>query len=135
MLKRERVNRQHCRTRTEARADIFDYIERCHNPRRRLELQQEGGTTLHSTVHEIGVEPHTFDRLIGTSAGARTATLLAADYKPEEMLEALTEMESGKGVFVGFIGQSPPFTVTDEGIATSATRRLLNEIDDSECGW
>jgi putative transposase len=43
MLKRERVNRQQYRTRAEARADIFDYIERCHNPRqrRRLELQQQ----------------------------------------------------------------------------------------------
>jgi hypothetical protein len=32
MLKWERVNRQHHRTRAEARADIFDYIKRCHNP-------------------------------------------------------------------------------------------------------
>lgn len=43
VLKRERVNRQRYRTRAEARADIFDYIERCHNPRqrRRLEMQQQ----------------------------------------------------------------------------------------------
>ena len=43
VLKRERVNRQHDQTRTEARADIFDDIERCHNPRqrRRLEMQQQ----------------------------------------------------------------------------------------------
>ena len=42
VLKRERVNRQQYRTRAEARADIFDYIERWHNPRqrRRLEMQQ-----------------------------------------------------------------------------------------------
>ena len=42
VLKRERVNRQHYRSRAEARADIFDYIERCHNPRqrRRLEMQK-----------------------------------------------------------------------------------------------
>ena len=42
VLKRERVNRQHDRSRAAARADIFDYIERCHNPRqrRRLERQQ-----------------------------------------------------------------------------------------------
>jgi putative transposase len=32
VLKRERVNRHPYRTRAEARADIFDYIERCHNP-------------------------------------------------------------------------------------------------------
>ena len=43
VLKRERVNRRHYRTRAEARADIFDYIERCHNPRqrRRLDMQQQ----------------------------------------------------------------------------------------------
>lgn len=43
VLKRERVNRPRYRTRAEARADIFDYIERCHNPRqrRRLEMQQQ----------------------------------------------------------------------------------------------
>jgi putative transposase len=43
VLKRERVNRTHYRTRAEARADIFDYIERCHNPRqrRRLDMQQQ----------------------------------------------------------------------------------------------
>ena len=43
VLKRERVNRQYYQTRAEARADIFNYIERCHNPRqrRRLEMQQQ----------------------------------------------------------------------------------------------
>ena len=42
LLKWEWVNRQHYRTRAEARADIFDYIERGHNSRqrRRLEMQQ-----------------------------------------------------------------------------------------------
>ena len=44
VLKRERLYRQHYQTRAEARADIFDYIERCHNPRqrRRLDMQQQG---------------------------------------------------------------------------------------------
>lgn len=35
MLKRERVNRRYYMTRADARSDIFDYIERWHNPRRR----------------------------------------------------------------------------------------------------
>jgi putative transposase len=39
LLKRERVNRRQYRTRAEARADIFDYIERFYNPRRRRELE------------------------------------------------------------------------------------------------
>jgi len=45
MLKRERVNRRIYQTRSQARADVFDYIERFYNPRcrRRLEVanQQE----------------------------------------------------------------------------------------------
>ena len=39
MLKRERVNRRQYQTRAEARADVFDYIERFHNPRRRRRLE------------------------------------------------------------------------------------------------
>jgi len=38
LLKRERVHRRQYMTRAEARADIFDYIERFHNPRRRRKL-------------------------------------------------------------------------------------------------
>ena len=34
-LKTERVNRKVYRTRSEARADVFDYVERFYNPRRR----------------------------------------------------------------------------------------------------
>lgn len=39
MLKRERVHRRIYQTRAEARADVFDYIERFHNPRCRRRLE------------------------------------------------------------------------------------------------
>jgi putative transposase len=39
MLKRERVNRRRYETHVEARADIFDYIERFYNPRRRRKME------------------------------------------------------------------------------------------------
>jgi putative transposase len=39
MLKRERVNRRRYESHPEARADIFDYIERFYNPRRRRKLE------------------------------------------------------------------------------------------------
>ena len=39
MLKRERVNRRQYRSRSEARADVFDYIERFYNPRRRRQME------------------------------------------------------------------------------------------------
>jgi len=40
MLKRERVNRRQYLTRSEARTDVFDYIERFHNPRRERQTEQ-----------------------------------------------------------------------------------------------
>ncbi len=40
LLKRERVNRRQYLTRAEARADVFDYIERFHNPRRARKIER-----------------------------------------------------------------------------------------------
>ena len=73
VLKRERVNRQQYRTRAEARADIFDYIERWHNPRqrRRLAIAATGGKTLNSAVRGNGVEP----LVARTLTGLRKTTL------------------------------------------------------------
>jgi putative transposase len=42
LLKRERVSRRQYRTRTEARANVFDYIERFHNPRRARTIENSG---------------------------------------------------------------------------------------------
>lgn len=41
VLKRERVAHQFYRTRDEARADLFDYIERFHNPRMRRRVARQ----------------------------------------------------------------------------------------------
>jgi NTE family protein len=70
---------------------------------------------------------HAFGRLLGTSAGAITATLLAAGYTPEEMLRALIEKENGKSVFTGFMGEPTPFT--QEEIRASAIRTLLRNVN------
>lgn len=46
---------------------------------------------------------HTTRRLVGTSAGAITAALLAAGYTPEEMLAAVNEKQNGKPRFSTFM--------------------------------
>jgi NTE family protein len=70
----------------------------------------------------------TFDRLLGTSAGAIAATLLAAGYTPKEMLAALAEKGSdGTSVFTSFMG--PPARFTEAELQASATRRLLDAVD------
>ena len=70
---------------------------------------------------------HTFGRLLGTSAGAITAVLLAAGYSPQEMSDALNEKENGKPVFAEFMGQPPPFT--KEAVRNSTIRELLRNIN------
>ena len=75
---------------------------------------------------EFNRRGHTFGRLLGTSAGAITAALLAAGYTTDEMSAALSEKEDGKSVFAGFMGQPAPFT--DAELDTSAMRRLLDGI-------
>lgn len=44
VLKRERVHHRSYRTRDEARADLFDYIERFHNPRMRRRVARQDQT-------------------------------------------------------------------------------------------
>lgn len=56
LLKRERVNRRQYQTRSAARADVFDYIERFHNPRkrRRLEILTRNNLLLTQPSVEMG---------------------------------------------------------------------------------
>ena len=49
MLKRERVNRRQYHNRSEARADVFDYIECFYNPGKRRKLDQTKPENLHLT--------------------------------------------------------------------------------------
>lgn len=70
---------------------------------------------------------HTFDRLMGASAGAIAATLLAAGYTPSEVMEALGETRDGQPVFVGFLGASEP--LTREEVLNSSLRQLLRDVN------
>ena len=70
---------------------------------------------------------HTYGRLLGTSAGAITASLLAAGYRPEEMLESLSEKVEGRSVFADFM--AVPLALDKAAIRSSATRELLRNID------
>lgn len=69
----------------------------------------------------------TYDRLMGTSAGAITAALLAAGYSSQEMLAALSERENGVPVFALFMGAPPAFT--EEAIQNGALRKFLSDIN------
>ena len=51
--KSERVNRRVYPTRADARADVFDYIERVHNPRKRRRLTEQGSVGSYLTKPSI----------------------------------------------------------------------------------
>lgn len=78
-------------------------------------------------MQEFEAAGHTYDRLLGTSAGAITASLLAAGYDSQRMLEALGEQEDGQPVFASFLGVPGPFE--DDEIRASAIVEILNHVD------
>jgi predicted acylesterase/phospholipase RssA len=97
----------------------------------RFDLVFEGGgakgMAFVGAMQEFEARGHSYDRLLGTSAGAITAALLAAEYTVPEMKAALAEKENGQPVFVGFMGTPPPFG--PEEIENSATLALLKNVD------
>ena len=85
------------------------------------------GMVFVGACEELFGRGNSFDRLLGTSAGAITATLLAAGYTTEEMLAALVEKENGKPVFAGFMGEPPPFS--DQELRDGGLQALLAGIE------
>ncbi len=68
---------------------------------------------------------HSFGRVVGSSAGAITATVLAAGYDAAEMRAALSEKAGDRPVFATFLGDPP----APADPATSATAEFLHEVD------
>lgn len=86
------------------------------------------GMVFVGALEEFTRRGHAGGRLLGTSAGAITATLLAAGYSTEEMLSALGEQTSeGQPIFATFMGQ--PGALPAETLRHGALARVLREID------
>ena len=86
------------------------------------------GMVFVGAMQEFEARGHTHDRLLGTSAGAITAALLAAGYSSGEMMEALAEKKGGKSVFSDFMGDPGPFS-NSPLVQNGALAKLLTEID------
>jgi len=72
---------------------------------------------------------HKYRRLIGTSAGAITATLVAAGYKPAEMLAAVNErLPDGKPRFSAFMDAPQADDFSADQLAGSETAAALQAI-------
>lgn len=86
------------------------------------------GMVFVGALQELERRGHTYGRLLGTSAGAITATFIAAGFSVGEMLDALKEKdEQGVPIFKQFLGRPRPFT--PEEVAASATRIALERLD------
>ena len=85
------------------------------------------GMVFVGAMQEFENRGHLHDRLLGTSAGAITAALMAAGYSSQEMLAALDEKKDGHSVFADFMGApSPP---NEDDVQKSAIYSLLQNFD------
>ena len=63
------------------------------------------GMVFVGALQEFFARGHSPGRLLGTSAGAIAAALVAAGYDEQEMLDALNEKKDGISVFESFLGE------------------------------
>lgn len=85
------------------------------------------GMVFVGAMDEFVSRGHSHGRLLGTSAGAITATLLAAGYSVDEMKAALVEQKGGKSIFSTFMGQPAP--LSRAALKASVLSQVLQEID------
>lgn len=97
----------------------------------RYDLVFEGGGArgiiFIGALYELIARNHQIGRLVGTSAGAIIATLIAAGYGPGELDDAVSRKRGSASILRGFLGEPPPFT-RDE-IQQSATRAFFRDVD------
>ncbi len=86
------------------------------------------GSVFVGALQEFKDRGHTARRFVGTSAGAITATLMAAGYGPEEMLEAVNErLPNGKPRFSSFMDIPEQFE--DKDIKDSLTYAIFENVN------
>ena len=86
------------------------------------------GIVFVGALQEFEARGHTARRFVGTSAGAITATLMAAGYTSDEMLAAVNEkLPNGKPRFSTFMDIPDHFEMQD--IRNSLTYTIFKKVD------
>ncbi len=86
------------------------------------------GLVFVGAMQEFERQEHTYGRLLGTSAGAITATLLAADYSAEKMLAQVNEkLPNGSPRFATFMDVAD--SIADADWKNSVLFKLFKQID------
>jgi predicted acylesterase/phospholipase RssA len=78
-------------------------------------------------LKELELQGHEFNRLVGTSAGAITATLLAAGYSADEVQDAITEKLADNRIILASFMDIPD-SFDDDVITRSLTTALANDL-------
>jgi len=87
------------------------------------------GSAFVGALEVLKQQGHTFRRLVGTSAGAITAALVAAGYTPEEFLAAVNERQpNGKPRFAAFMDSPVKAEFTQQQKDNSSTMKALEEV-------
>jgi len=88
------------------------------------------GSVFVGALNVLQESGHIRRRLIGTSAGAITATLLAAGYEPQELLAAVNErLPNGKPRFSSFMDAPLASDFSDEQRENSETMEAFKHVD------
>ena len=86
------------------------------------------GSAFAGALTALQAAGHTTRRLIGTSAGAITATLLAVGFTPQEMLDAVNEKLNGKPRFSSFMDHPASADFSQAQRDASDTMRVLENM-------
>lgn len=86
------------------------------------------GSCFVGALEALRAAGHTHRRLVGTSAGAITSTLLAAGFTPEEMLDAVNERLDGKPRFASFMDPPSKEDFSEDQVKNSETMEMLKTI-------
>jgi NTE family protein len=88
------------------------------------------GSAFVGALEVLETKGHGHRRLIGTSAGAITATLVAAGYKPQELRSAVTEsLPNGRPRFSSFMDHPSEEDFTPDQRENSTTMKVLAKVD------
>jgi predicted acylesterase/phospholipase RssA len=86
------------------------------------------GSAFVGALTALAENGHSIRRLIGTSAGAITATTVAAGYSPAELLALVTEKLDGKPRFATFMDRPAAASFTEQEKDKSETMQALRTI-------
>ncbi len=88
------------------------------------------GMVFVGALQALEAQGHTAGRLVGTSAGAITATLLSIGYTSSEMKRALDERDdNGEPMFASFMDKPTADDFSDDDINQSVTKKFFEQIN------